>query len=66
MNQITIIIDIKFQAELGYGYDAHIIGYILTHPYLSGIGEVLIAIFRSDYGIPDLITALGSTSGEEA
>ena len=65
MNQIAIIIDIKFKAELGNSYNAYIVGYILAHPYLGGIGEVLIAVFRSDYGVPDLIAALGGAYGGE-
>jgi hypothetical protein len=66
VDQITIIIYIKLQAEFGDGYGTYLAGGLLAAPYLSGIGEVLIAIFWSDYGIPDLIAALGSTSGEEA
>ena len=61
MDQIIIIIDVKLQAELGDCSGTHLAGGFLAAPYLRGIGEVLISVFRSDDGISDLIAALSDT-----
>ena len=65
MNYGAIIIDVQLKAELGDGNRTYLAGGFLAAPNLSGIGEVLVAIFRSDYGIPDLIASLGGAYGGE-
>jgi hypothetical protein len=65
VNLDTIIIDVQLEAELGDGNRTYLAGGFLAAPHLSGIAEVLIPILWSDYGIPDLIAALGGAYGGE-
>ena len=61
VDQFAFVVDIQFQAEFGDGKDAYFAGRLLAHPYLGGVGEILIAIFRSYHSASDFIAALGRT-----